>query len=39
VAPSIDLNVDARLSAGYLPDDEDRIAMYGALAEATGLAQ
>jgi len=38
-APSIDLNVDARLTATYLPDDEERIATYGALAEATGLAQ
>jgi len=38
-APTIDLNVDARLTATFLPDDDERIATYGELAEATGLAQ
>ena len=36
---AIDLNVDARLSASYLPDDDERIAFYGRFAEATGLAE
>lgn len=36
---AIDLNVDARLTPTYLPDDDERIATYGRLAEATGLAE
>jgi transcription-repair coupling factor (superfamily II helicase) len=36
---ALDLNVDARLSASYLPDDDERIAYYGRFAEATGLAE
>ena len=38
-AVALDLNVDARLAPEYLPDDDERIAYYGRLAEATGLAE
>jgi len=38
-AVALDLNVDARLTPAYLPDDDERIAYYGRLAEADGLAQ
>ena len=34
----IDLEVDARLPASYLANDDDRIATYGMFAEASGLA-
>ncbi|MDZ7801288.1 MAG: transcription-repair coupling factor [Trueperaceae bacterium] len=36
---ALDLNVDARLTPAYLPDDDERIATYGRLAEASGLAE
>src|SRR6056297_2646048 len=38
-AVSLDLNVDARLTPAYLPNDDERIAFYGRLAEAEGLAE
>ncbi|MDZ7708157.1 MAG: transcription-repair coupling factor [Trueperaceae bacterium] len=38
-AVSLDLNLDARLTPAYLPDDDERIAFYGRLAEAEGLAE
>jgi len=38
-AMALDLNVDARLTPTYLPDDDERIAFYGRLAEADGLAE
>ena len=40
-APSVglDLGLDARLSPAYIPDDDDRIATYGRLAETDSLAE
>ena len=36
---TIDLNVDARLSPGYINDDDVRINYYGRLAETGSLAE
>ncbi len=36
---TIDLSVDARLSPGYIQDDELRINYYGRLAETSSLAE
>jgi len=36
---AIDLSLDARISPGYLQDDDARIAFYGRLSEADGLAE
>jgi len=36
---SIDLNLDARLSPGYIADDDVRINYYGRFSETTGLAE
>jgi transcription-repair coupling factor (superfamily II helicase) len=36
---SIDLGIDARLSPAYIPDDDERISLYGRLAEADNLAE
>ncbi len=36
---ALDLEVDARLSHAYVPNDDERIGTYGRLAEATGLAE
>ncbi len=35
---SIDLQLDARLSPAYLPDDDERIAFYGRFSETSSLA-
>ena len=36
---AIDLSLDARLSPGYLPDDDLRINLYGRLSETRSLAE
>ena len=36
---SIDLNIDARLSPGYINDDDIRIEYYGRLSETDSLAE
>jgi transcription-repair coupling factor (superfamily II helicase) len=36
---AIDLSLDARLSPGYIADDEARISTYGRLAETDSLAE
>ncbi|MEX2501512.1 MAG: transcription-repair coupling factor [Trueperaceae bacterium] len=36
---SLDIDLDARLSAEFVPNDDERIGYYGRLAEATGLAE
>jgi transcription-repair coupling factor (superfamily II helicase) len=38
-AVSIDLSIDARLSPSYIPDDSERISLYGRLSETDNLAE
>jgi transcription-repair coupling factor (superfamily II helicase) len=38
-AVSLDLSIDARLSPGYIPDDNERISLYGRLSETDNLAE